>query len=223
VLKKIKKVLFLMWISYFLFYLFSSFAILSSLFVIITKNPIYSVLFLIFTFTNVSCLLFLFNFDFLPVIFLIVYVGAIAVLFLFVLMMLNIKSAELQDNYTNYVPYTFFFCCLFLVEFVFLLRSEFFFLEIWNQNSIVFLNEFLNTIHSNTDFNNYFGVFSNLKAVSVALFSNYLFSFLLASYILLLAMIAVIALTLHKNFISKKQNVYSQLMVNYKNTILNYA
>jgi NADH-quinone oxidoreductase subunit J len=89
----------LMLISYYFFYLFSGFAVLSAFFVIFSKNPVFSVLFLIFTFTNVSCLLFLFNFEFLPVIFLIVYVGAIAVLFLFVLMMLNIKYAELQENY----------------------------------------------------------------------------------------------------------------------------
>ena len=87
-----------MFIKYNLFICFCAFCLISSIFVIWTKNPIFSVLFLIFSFFNVSALLLLFNFEFLPITFLVVYVGAVAVLFLFVLMMLNIKLAELIDN-----------------------------------------------------------------------------------------------------------------------------
>jgi NADH-quinone oxidoreductase subunit J len=116
-----------MLISFSLFYLFSSFAILSSLFVIFTKNPVFSILFLISTFVNVSCLLFLFNFEFLPIAFLIIYVGAIAVLFLFVLMMLNIKLAELQGNFSTLLPVAGILGLIFLLEFLFLFRVEFVF------------------------------------------------------------------------------------------------
>jgi len=212
-----------MLISFGLFYLFSSFCILSSLFVIFTKNPIFSILFLIFSFTNVSCLLFLFNFEFLPITFLIIYVGAIAVLFLFVLMMLNIKLSELQNSYSNFIPFALLFGFIFIVELLFLFRSEFVFLNIFNESSILFLSEFLSTSSNNIDFNNLLGLYSNLKKVASAFFSGYLFSFLISGYVLLLAMVAAIILTLQKSFVSKSQNIYAQVMADYKNTIINYS
>ena len=98
-----------MFLKYNLFVLISSFGLASSIFVVWTKNPIFSVLFLIFSFVNVSCLLFLFDFEFLPIAFLVVYVGAVAVLFLFVIMMLNIKLAELVNSYYHIVPVGLFF------------------------------------------------------------------------------------------------------------------
>ena len=129
----------LMLISYYFFYFFAGFAVLSSFFVILSKNPVFSVLFLIFTFTNVSCLLFLFNFEFLPVIFLIVYVGAIAVLFLFVLMMLNIKLAELKENYWMLIPLIAIFSFILFLEFSFLMRAEFYPLNFSGDSSFSFL------------------------------------------------------------------------------------
>jgi len=73
-------------------------------------------LFLILSFTNVSCLLFLFNLEFLPISFLVIYVGAIAVLFLFVLMMLNIKLAELQRNISGFLPFALLLGFTFIIE-----------------------------------------------------------------------------------------------------------
>jgi NADH:ubiquinone oxidoreductase subunit 6 (subunit J) len=87
----------------------------------------------------------------------------------------------------------------------------------------MFLSEFLQNSLLTQDFNNFWAVFSNLKVLSMALFSDYLYPILIASYVLLLAMVAVISLTLHKNFISKKQNIYSQILANYKNTVVNYS
>ena len=80
------------------------------------KNPIHSVLFLILTFFNLSCLLFILNVEFLPLLFLIVYVGAIAVLFLFVLIMLNIKLSELKEGSKQYFFIALIFGIIFLVE-----------------------------------------------------------------------------------------------------------
>jgi NADH:ubiquinone oxidoreductase subunit 6 (subunit J) len=80
------------------------------------------VLFLIFSFFNVAAVLFLFNFEFLPIAFLVIYVGAVAVLFLFVLMMLNIKLAELLETYYNVVPIGVIFGILFVYQLLFLLR-----------------------------------------------------------------------------------------------------
>jgi NADH-quinone oxidoreductase subunit J len=105
-----------MFISFGLFYLFAAFSILCSLFVITTKNPVFSILFLVLSFCNVSGLLFLFNFEFLPIAFLVIYVGAIAVLFLFVLMMLNIKLAELKENYFGFLPISIILSFVFIVE-----------------------------------------------------------------------------------------------------------
>jgi len=212
-----------MFASFGLFYLFSSFSVISSFFVITTKNPVFSILFLIFSFTNVSCLLFLFNFEFLPISFLIIYVGAVAVLFLFVLMMLNIKLAELQESYSNYIPVSIVFGLIFVVELLFLLRSEFVFLDIFNENSIYFLSELTEMNNTKLLFTYFFGSYSNIKTLAVALFTDYLFAFIIAGFILLLAMVAAILLTIQKNFVSKYQNIYKQIMTDYENTIVNYS
>lgn len=212
-----------MLISFSLFYLFAAFAILSSLFVITTKNPVFSILFLIFTFTNVSCLLFLFNFEFLPIVFLVVYVGAIAVLFLFVLMMLNIKLAELQDNHSSFVPISLVLGFLFITELLFLFRSEFVFLDIFNSQSLYFLSDLSDISNSKINFSALLGSYPNLKTIAVAMFSDYLFQFLVAGYVLLLAMVAAIVLTIQKTFVSKTQNIYSQILADFENTIVNYS
>ena len=90
-------------VSYFfencLFYVFATFALISAYMVIFAKNPIYSVLFLVLVFFNSVAILILMNAEFLGMIFMIVYVGAIAILFLFVVMMLNLKTNELNENY----------------------------------------------------------------------------------------------------------------------------
>jgi len=205
-----------------LFVLFSSFGILSSLFVIFSKNPIFSILFLIFTFANVSCLLFLFDLEFLPVVFLIVYVGAIAVLFLFVLMMLNIKLSELQESYSTLIPIVVIFILFFSAEFLFLSCTEFLFINDLNSDSSAYLSDILNSSISSISFSSFFGVYSNVKTVALALFQNYLLAFLITGYVLLLAMLAAIVLTIQKTFVSKAQNIYSQIMADYTKSVVNY-
>lgn len=107
-----------------LFYVFAFFALLSGVMVIRSKNPVYSVLFLILVFCNVSGLLLLLNLDFFAMVFLVVYVGAIAVLFLFVVMMLNVKLAEINDNILRYLPIGGVFGLLFLGEIILLLEQD---------------------------------------------------------------------------------------------------
>src|SRR5580692_7909997 len=84
----------------------SFFLLFTSLIVILVKNPIHSILFLILVFGYTSCLLILLQSDFLAMIFLIIYIGAISVLFLFIIMMLNIRMIELSenDNKLKYIP-----------------------------------------------------------------------------------------------------------------------
>ena len=107
-----------------LFYLFSSVAILSGIMVIRARNPVHSVLFLIFVFCNVAGLLILLGLDFFAMIFLVVYVGAIAVLFLFVVMMLNIKLVEINENILRYLPIGGLIGLIFLFEIFLIVDSD---------------------------------------------------------------------------------------------------
>jgi len=108
----------------FLFYFFCFFVLFSAFIVIRAKNPVYSVLFLILVFCNSAGLLLLLNLDFFALIFLIVYVGAIAVLFLFVVMMLNIKLTEVHESIFHYLPIGGFVGFIFFLEFYFLFNQE---------------------------------------------------------------------------------------------------
>nr|ADU04591.1 NADH dehydrogenase subunit 6 [Mesostigma viride] len=107
-----------------LFYLFSSLALVSAIIVIRTKNPVYSVLFLILVFANVTALLILEGLDFLAMVFIVVYVGAIAVLFLFVVMMLNINLAEMSENMVRYLPVGGLILILSLFQILLIVESE---------------------------------------------------------------------------------------------------
>ena len=108
----------------FLFYFFCFFVLFSAFMVIRAKNPVYSVLFLILVFCNSAGLLLLLNLDFFALIFLIVYVGAIAVLFLFVVLMLNIKLTEVHESIFHYLPIGGFVGFIFFLEFYFLFNQE---------------------------------------------------------------------------------------------------
>ena len=108
----------------FLFYFFCFFVLFSAFMVIRAKNPVYSVLFLILVFCNSAGLLLLLNLDFFALIFLIVYVGAIDVLFLFVVMMLNIKLTEVHESIFHYLPIGGFVGFIFFLEFYFLFNQE---------------------------------------------------------------------------------------------------
>jgi len=107
-----------------LFYLFSTLCILSGIMVIRSKNPVHSVLFLILVFCNASGLLILLGLDFFAMVFLVVYVGAIAVLFLFVVMMLNIKLVEINENILRYLPIGGFIGLIFLFEIFLIIDSD---------------------------------------------------------------------------------------------------
>ena len=99
-----------------LFLIFSSLALLSAVFVVTAKNPIHSILFLVFVFFNISGLLIMLGVEFLAMLLLVVYVGAVSVLFLFVIMMLNVKIAQAYENLLRYIPIGFFLSLSFLFE-----------------------------------------------------------------------------------------------------------
>jgi len=190
--------------------------------VIYTKNPIFSVLFLVSAFSNVACSLLIFDFEFIPISFIVIYVGAIAVLFLFILMMLNIKLAELQESNANFIPIALFFGLTFLLELVSIFRLELPLLNLNNQNAIYHLFDLLQVNSNILPFDKIIFNNSNIRTISITLFNGYIYCFILSGFALLLAMISAIILTLQKRFVSHTQNVYVQILKNYDKSLVHY-
>ena len=186
----------------FFFYLFSFFALLSSLIVIISSNAIYSVLFLILTFINITFLLLMMGAEFFSFLLLIVYVGAIAVIFLFVIMMLNLKLTKLKLDFYFYLPIIF-FLVIFFGDF---LLANFFFDS---------LNKFDNKNNLTLWIQESF-FFNNIQIIGSNLYTFYGFLFIIAGLILLVSMIGVILLTMHQKQNVKKQKIELQLIKNSK-------
>jgi NADH-quinone oxidoreductase subunit J len=196
-------------------YIFFFFIIvISSMGVLLSKNPIHSVFFLIIVFLHISFLLLLLHVEFLAFLIFIVYLGAIAVLFLFVIMMFNIHILETRDNIIRYIP---------LVISIFLIIFEISYLTNWIEFkwSLLSFQDFF-YIHRNW-YNFLYGK-DNIVVISI-IYSYYLYNFILASLILLVAMIGAIVLTLNLNVDLKKQIYYIQNSKNLYNsvTLKNYS
>ena len=202
---------------------FSSFATISSLMIILTRNPVYSVLFLIRAFCNFSILLVLIGLEFLPIVFLVVYVGAIAVLFLFVLMMLNIKIAEIQSkNYSSSVVYSLVSLCI-LLEFAWLLYFQFNQLDTSLKVQSSLMIENIEAIASLFDFDVFIRYYNNVSSIGSLLFSRFLLPFITVGFVLLLAMIGAITLSLTKKFTAYSQNIYLQVLRDHNEVIRKYS
>ena len=107
------------------FYFFSFVLIVSALMTILSQNSIYSVLFLVLSFVSSSSILFLLECEYISLIFIIIYVGAIAVLFLFVVMMLDVKTVYLAKDSLKYFPFGSFIGIVFLIEILLIVPSTF--------------------------------------------------------------------------------------------------
>lgn len=125
-----------------LFYFFFGVALFSAIMVISARNPVHSVLFLILVFCNSAGLLILLEAEFLALIFIVVYVGAIAVLFLFVVMMLNVKITEIQDEVLQYLPIGGLIGIVFLLEIFLIIEGDFVSLINPNQDNAVYIDWF---------------------------------------------------------------------------------
>ena len=180
------------------FYLFSSVAVLSALMVISSKNPVHSVLFLILSFVNASGLFVLLGAEFLAMILIVVYVGAVAVLFLFVVMMLDINFIKLREGFLQYLPFGALLGIVLIVELGILFLTKSF-----SKISTVTFSS--SPIISSTE---------NTKLIGSVLYTKYFFLFQLSGLILLVAMIGSITLTLRQRNKSKKQNISSQTNLN---------
>jgi len=198
-------------------------AILSSIMVIGSPNPIHSVLFLILVFCNASALLIFLEVEFLAMIFLVIYVGAIAVLFLFVVMMLNINMAELNENILRYLPIGGIIGIIFLIEMFAILDRD---LIVLNK-----INETVVNVHSQNpfiviqpiDWISQLTQLTNIELFGLVMYTHYFYLFILASIILLVAMIGAIVLTVHQTKDAKRQNVVDQLARDAQQTIVHWA
>ena len=198
-----------------LLFIFSSILILSALAIITVQNSIYSVLFLVLNFVTASGLLFLLECEFLSLLFIIVYVGAIAVLFLFVVMMLDVKILETSKDIFKYLPAGGFIGGLFILEISLLIGDSFF------NNPYVYDNignEFTNNY---TNFYYKLDFFTDINVLGQILYTYYIVQFLIAGLLLLLAVIGAVVLTMNNNSQkTKKQMFFKQISRSYKNVLL---
>ncbi len=179
------------------FYLFSVFSVAAAVMVIVAKNPVHAVLFLILTFFNAAGLFILLGAEFLAMILIIVYVGAVAVLFLFVVMMLDVDFAELKAGFIKNAPVGLLVGGIVLVELVLLFLGRGFGLGVAGQPASA-----IPTAAS--------GI-SNTKALGLILYTEYVYFFEVAGLILLVAMIGAIVLTLHHKVGVRRQSIAAQV------------
>ncbi len=178
------------------FYVFASITVAASLMVIASRNPVHSVLFLILAFINASGLFLLMGAEFLAMILIVVYVGAVAVLFLFVVMMLDVDFAQLRQGFLNYLPIGGLVGIIFLVELVMVVGT-------WTINPEILKTPAV-AIPAADQVN-------NTLALGRVLYTDYIFFFQTAGIILLVAMIGAIVLTLREREGLKRQDISKQV------------
>ena len=181
--------------SVFAFYLFAISVIAGGLFTVISRNPVHSVLWLILSFLSAAGLFVLLGAEFVAMLLVIVYVGAVAVLFLFVVMMLDVNVVPLREGFVQYLPVGIFVGVVMLVEMVFLITQRYF----RGENYPV-------PVRAGEDV-------SNTEMLGRLLYERYLFQFEIAAIILLVAIVAAIALTMRRRPDTKYQTPGQQVKV----------
>jgi len=164
----------------FVFYFLAVIMVLAALRVITARNPVHAALFLVLTFFNAGGLWLLLQAEFLAVTLVMVYVGAVMVLFLFVVMMLDINLDRLREGFWSYLPVGALVGILMLVEMVMVLGGGYFGLEAMPAPAPVAAD------------------YSNTRELGRVLYTDYVYAFELASLVLLVAMVSAVALTLRK-------------------------
>jgi NADH-quinone oxidoreductase subunit J len=194
----------------FLLITFSISLLVSAFFVISSRNPVHSVMFLVLVFLFSAGLLFCLEVEFLALSFIIVYVGAIAVLFLFVVMMLDIKIGDNSLVFLNFGPIAYFITFLFLLEITIPLVK----------GVTGYPNGSLGVDYLYMNWFNQIDVITNLEAIGQLLYTYYFVFFLVSGFILFVAMLGAIMLTLSLKKSVKKQIVYKQLSRHHENALL---
>lgn len=190
-----------------LFYCFAGVAVLSGICVVTAGNPVHSVLFLIMVFVMSAGILLLINVEFLAVVYVVVYVGAIAVLFLFVVMMLNVRMAELSASAVSYLPIGFMICFVLFIEFYYILTSDL----VASKNTIEL---------SYVSWVDVVQQVSNVEVLAEVLYTYYAYFFILAGAVLFVAMVGAIVLTLYHKIDVRRQEVYKQVGRTYSSAVL---
>ena len=183
-----------MTLALFFFYLFSIIAVASAFMVIASRNPVHSVLFLILTFVNAAGLFMLAGAEFLALILIVVYVGAVAVLFLFVTMMLDIDFASLRVGMLQYAPIGLIIGGILFLELL-LVGGSYVMAPQVNGTAVVPIDQTI----------------ENTRALGQVLYTRYAFLFQGAGAVLLVAMVGAIVLTLQHRTNVKRQNVLKQV------------
>ncbi|AQZ52635.1 NADH-quinone oxidoreductase subunit J [Martelella mediterranea] len=176
------------------FYIFAFVAVASAFMVIWAKNPVHSVLFLIVVFVNAAALFILAGAEYLGLLLLVVYVGAVAVLFLFVVMMLDIDFAELRSGILHYAPVGALIGIVLLAELIVVVGGTFIPADIAANTAM--------PMPADT---------SSVKAIGDVIYTHYAYFFQVAGLILLVAMIGAIVLTLKHRPDVKRQNIAKQV------------
>jgi NADH-quinone oxidoreductase subunit J len=175
------------------FYLFACVTVASAVMVISARNPVHSVLFLILAFVNAAGLFVLLGAEFLAMILIVVYVGAVAVLFLFVVMMLDVDFAQLRQGFLNYLPVGALIGAVLLVELLLVVGGWAIAPSTAQAGAPIAANV------------------SNTEALGLVLYTRYVYFFEAAGVILLVAMIGAIVMTLHHKPEVRRQNIAAQV------------
>jgi len=180
------------------FYIFSLIAIVSAIMVTVSKNTVHSVFFLILDFISISCLFIMIGAEFLGMIMLIIYVGAVAVLFLFVVMMLNVAQQKNQwfsaRESSQHIPIGLIISTIIFFELIIVIGG-------WKYKPDLVSSMSLNIDSS----------ISNTHAIGYVLYTDYIHIFQLSGMILLVAMIGAIVLTFRQRSGVKRQSYFSQI------------
>ena len=177
------------------FYAFSAIMIMGALGVITARNPVHSALFLVLTFVATSAIWLLLEAEFLAIALVLVYVGAVMVLFLFVVMMLDINLAVLRQGFMRYAPFGIVIALMLIVQMILIVGPDNFGLD-----------KFAEPVRHAADY-------SNTKELGRVLYTEYVYPFEIASVILLVAIVAAIALTMRRRPLTKYQTPGKQIQV----------
>ena len=187
-----------MTITDFLFFAFAGVVIASALGVVASKNPVHSALFLVLTFFSCSAIWLLLEAEFLAITLVLVYVGAVMVLFLFVVMMLDINVAKMREGFVSYLPVGIVFAALMLAVMVYVVGPV--------GPDVMGTAALDNAVRHAADY-------SNTEALGEVLYTDYVLAFEIAAVILLVAIIAAISLTLRRRPTTKYQTPGKQIQV----------
>ena len=180
------------------FYIFSIIAVVSAIMVTVSKNTVHSVFFLILDFISISCLFIMIGAEFLGMIMLIVYVGAVAVLFLFVVMMLNVAQQKNQwfasEESSGHIPIGLIISTVIFFELIIVIGGWKYKPDLLELNNIQVSNEL-----------------SNTHSLGAVLYTDYIHIFQLSGMILLVAMVGAIVLTFRQRSGVKKQSYFKQI------------